>query len=78
MPNRPVNGNYDGRHDNRCGKQQAKISRVRRLTDGRTQSNSRDRSAFEMKIFRDDAGVPCPTGGRHQARNEIWKDSRQD
>src|SRR5467141_3861427 len=47
-------------------------------TDGAAEAGGRNDSALEMKIFRDDAGVPSAARCGHHAGDEIRKNRGQD
>src|SRR6202043_992195 len=46
--------------------------------DGAPEAGGRNNSSLEMKIFRDDAGVPRAAGGGHHAGDEVRENARQD
>ena len=55
-----------------------KVAAVGSLADRGPKADGRVDLSFEVKIFGDDAGVPCPAGCRHEAGDEVGKNPGQD
>src|SRR5216684_4477267 len=77
-PEQPVDEHDDRGHDERRSQQHIEAARIAGAADGAAKTRRRNNPSLEMKIFRDDAGVPRSARCRHQARYEIRKYSRQD
>src|SRR5467141_4407388 len=77
-PKQAIDEHDDRGHDERRGQQYIEAAGVAGAADGVAESGSRNNPALEVKIFRDDAGVPRATRGRHQPGDEIGKDTGQD
>src|SRR5437879_11646505 len=77
-PEQPVDEHDDGGHDERRSEQDVEAAGVAGAADGAAEAGGRNDSALEMKIFRDDAGVPGAARCGHQAGDQVRKNSRQD
>src|SRR6267143_693798 len=77
-PQQAVDEHDDGGHDERRSQQHDEAAGVAGAADGAAEAGGRNDAALEMKIFRDDAGVPGAARCGHQAGDEIRKNSRQD
>src|SRR6202158_2828647 len=77
-PKQPIDEHHDGGHDERRSEQDVEAAGVAGAGDGASAPGSRNDSALEMKIFRNDAGVPSAAGCRHHAGDEIRENARQD
>src|SRR5579862_4985009 len=74
-PDEAIDGD-DGRgHHHGGGEEEIEVAGVGGLRDGRAESGSRVDVAFEMKIYGDDACVPCSTGGCNESRNKVGEDA---
>src|SRR6266513_1801874 len=77
-PEQPVDEHDDGGHDERRSEQDVEAAGVAGAADGAAEAGGRNDSALEMKIFRDDAGVPRAARRGHHAGEEIRKNRGQD
>lgn len=58
-PQQPVHRDYDRRHYDCRGQQELEVSVVGGLADHRAQPRGREYLSFQVKVFRNNAGVPC-------------------
>src|SRR5229473_4417489 len=77
-PQQAVDEHDNGGHDERRSEQHIEAAGVAGAADGAAESRGRNDSALEMKIFRDDAGVPGAARSGHHAGDEIRKNAGQD
>src|SRR6266852_9240102 len=77
-PQQAVDEHDNGGHDQRRSEQHIEAAGVAGAADGAAESRGRNDSALEMKIFRDDAGVPSAARCGHHAGDEIRKNRGQD
>src|SRR5216684_2123950 len=77
-PQQAVDEHDNGGHDERRSEQHIEAAGVAGAADGAAESRGRNDSALEMKIFRDDAGVPGAARSGHHSSDEIRKNAGQD
>src|SRR5712664_1746097 len=77
-PQQAVDEHDDGGHDERRSEQHIEAAGVAGAADGAAEAGGRNDSALEMKIFRDDAGVPGAARSGHHSGDEIGKNAGQD
>src|SRR6266851_3832033 len=77
-PQQAVDEHDDGGHDERRSEQDVEAAGVAGAADGAAESGGRNDSALEMKIFRDDAGVPGAARSGHHSSDEVRKNAGQD
>src|SRR5258708_3308736 len=77
-PQKTVDRDHDCRHYHGRSEQNLEVAVVGCLADDCAQSDGRKDLAFQMKIFRNNAGVPRTAGCGHESGDQIRKDRRQD
>lgn len=77
-PDKAIDGDDGCGHHDRCRKKQVEVASICSLADGGSQTDSSVDVAFEVKIFGDDARVPCAAGSGHEPGHQIGEYPGQD